>query len=158
MSCSTISGKTPNLPCVFPFEFEGTTYHSCSWEDGTRWCSTKVDENGQHLKGNWGNCESNCPMGCHVLEQRTGKFKPCVFPFARSETGLSNIFRSCADVDPKNPDGRLMCPTKTDNATNLHINGQGFWGFCDEKYCPKTEGMINFYPYKYYLQYLHELP
>jgi len=25
------------------------------------WCSTKVDKNGKHVKGNWGSCETNCP-------------------------------------------------------------------------------------------------
>ena len=25
------------------------------------WCSTKVDRNGKHVKGNWGSCETNCP-------------------------------------------------------------------------------------------------
>ena len=26
------------------------------------WCSTKVDEMGKHTKGNWGNCDENCPL------------------------------------------------------------------------------------------------
>ena len=24
--CSTISGRTPNLPCIFPFTFDGIIY------------------------------------------------------------------------------------------------------------------------------------
>ena len=28
------------------------------------WCSTKVDESGNHIggRGNWGNCDENCPL------------------------------------------------------------------------------------------------
>ena len=25
------------------------------------WCSTKVDDNGQHITGNWGDCGPDCP-------------------------------------------------------------------------------------------------
>ena len=60
--CSTESGPTPGLPCIFPFKLDGVAYHTCKLDekDGSRWCSTKIDKNGQHLPGNWGNCGSDC--------------------------------------------------------------------------------------------------
>ena len=70
-----------NQPCVFPFKLDlnNKTYHSCTYEfshvTGYKpWCSTKVDENGYHIKKNpdgtknWGVClnedaeSSNCPI------------------------------------------------------------------------------------------------
>merc|ERR1712051_1181286 len=60
--CTTESGPTPGLPCIFPFKVDGFAYHTCKLDekDGSRWCSTKIDESGQHLQGNWGNCRSDC--------------------------------------------------------------------------------------------------
>ena len=62
--CTTVSGKIQNEKCIFPFEYKGTIYHSCPWafEDKKRWCSTKVDEDGKHLTGNWGHCGAECPI------------------------------------------------------------------------------------------------
>ncbi|XP_059085318.1 uncharacterized protein LOC131882241 [Tigriopus californicus] len=56
--CQTIDG----VPCVLPFIYEGTSYSSCTAIgdfDGRPWCSTNVDESGQH-KGdeNWGHCQT----------------------------------------------------------------------------------------------------
>ena len=64
-----MAGAHPNLPCVFPFEYEETIYESCKWHtDGTRWCSTKVDADGIHQKGHWGDCGENCPKGQLISE------------------------------------------------------------------------------------------
>ena len=70
MVCSTESGPTPGLPCIFPFKLDGVAYHTCKLDekDGSRWCSTKIDKNGQHLPGNWGNCGSDC--GEHIIHCR----------------------------------------------------------------------------------------
>ena len=67
MVCSTESGPTPGLPCIFPFKLDGVAYHTCKLDekDGSRWCSTKIDKKGQHLPGNWGNCRSDC--GKHII-------------------------------------------------------------------------------------------
>ena len=57
--------KLPNAPCVFPFTHEGVLYEGCATDptDKTRrWCSTKTDENGIHVKGNYGFCSGNCPV------------------------------------------------------------------------------------------------
>jgi len=62
--CLTTTGAAPNKPCIFPFIHEGVEYNECiSYEHGEHWCSTKVNETGHHLTGNyfWGNCGQNCP-------------------------------------------------------------------------------------------------
>ena len=61
-----MSGNYPNKDCVFPFRFNGIKYNSCTMSkadltENKPWCSTKVDRNGKHVKGNWGSCETNCP-------------------------------------------------------------------------------------------------
>ena len=56
-------------PCVFPFKLDlnNKTYHACTYDYShvtafKPWCSTKVDENGWHVKKNpdgtknWGIC------------------------------------------------------------------------------------------------------
>ena len=97
LDCVTVSGKTPNLPCIFPFKYEGSIHKTCTItrEDGVvtkPWCSTKVSENGEHIQGNWGDCASECSTECHVVElesSRTKPIKPCIFPYGR--IGKSNI-------------------------------------------------------------------
>ena len=59
-SCFTIGQE-----CVFPFRFRGRTYSSCTNNfdpDGKFWCSTRVDRNGVHIRGNWGYCEQSCRL------------------------------------------------------------------------------------------------
>ena len=62
--CLTTGGGQTGKPCVFPFNYKGTEYTSCRWEDGesNAWCSTKV-ENGLHVSGEseWGYCNAHCP-------------------------------------------------------------------------------------------------
>ena len=49
--CTTIGGPSA-MPCIFPFTFRGETYSECKLDPGVsgyedvKWCSTKVDENG----------------------------------------------------------------------------------------------------------------
>ncbi len=53
---------TPNVPCVFPFNYEGTTYTECTTIDNFAipWCSTEVDSNGKFVRGKWGDCSPGC--------------------------------------------------------------------------------------------------
>jgi len=49
--------------CVYPFKFNSTTYTTCtdaSREEGTFWCSTKVDKDGVYIEGEWGFCDADC--------------------------------------------------------------------------------------------------
>ena len=73
-----MSGANPNAQCIFPFQFNGATYHQCTIDgkadgDITPWCSTLVDDSGVHVgeAGNWGNCGSDCPID---LTNITSKF------------------------------------------------------------------------------------
>ena len=67
--CNTESGASPNLPCIFPFRYNGGIHTSCIWDDAQYthhkpWCSTKVDKAGHHIKrqSKWGNCGPECPI------------------------------------------------------------------------------------------------
>ena len=51
--CMTESGAMPNKSCIFPFMFNGVLYKECTWTYAHRtgqkpWCSTFVDETGEH--------------------------------------------------------------------------------------------------------------
>ena len=65
--CSTVGGASPNASCVLPFIYDNKEYHSCIYgpfSDGIPWCSTKVDENGNHIskKGHWSYCSDSCAI------------------------------------------------------------------------------------------------
>ena len=58
------TGKQKRKPCKFPFRFQNTTHHGCTTagaDDDVPWCSTLVDEEGNHVTGKaaWGNCDLN---------------------------------------------------------------------------------------------------
>ena len=63
----TGSGNSSCGNCVFPFTFMGVEHMGCTTIDGDQnpWCSTLVDENGEHVTGgevpNWEYCGSECP-------------------------------------------------------------------------------------------------
>ena len=65
----TVSGAKPNIPCIFPFRFNGVDYNECTWDHSfltghKAWCSTLVNETGHHVggQGEWGNCGTGCPI------------------------------------------------------------------------------------------------
>ena len=69
IECKTIGtgGGNINKPCVFPFKMMDTVYHGCIWEHNSLtaknpWCSTYVDDKGNHIYGNgtWGFCGLEC--------------------------------------------------------------------------------------------------
>ena len=68
--CRTVAGLPNgqvNASCVFPFTHKGVPYRSCKRlkkkpSDG--WCSTGVDSDGVHIKGNWGQCAPDCDLDC----------------------------------------------------------------------------------------------
>ena len=62
-----------NASCVFPFTVQGTTYYACTYDfnfiTGHKpWCSTKTDENGKHISGNWGVCDDK--DNCNISPRR----------------------------------------------------------------------------------------
>ena len=149
LDCVTVSGKTPNLPCIFPFKYENSIRETCTVtiENGVvvkPWCSTKVDKNGYHIEGNWGDCASNCPQSCHVKELSTEKLKPCIFPYGRVINEKTIFFDECSDLNIENPTGQIMCPTEVDPSTGIMIDEFRTWGLCEKEYCPTSRGMIFF--------------
>ena len=55
--CVTESG----VRCVFPFRYEGVLHHQCTDADhDAQWCSTKTDEDDDHIYGEWGDCDIMC--------------------------------------------------------------------------------------------------
>merc|ERR1719320_1126104 len=83
-TCTTVSGPATGADCVFPFTFSGTTYVSCTeWiyggeNQGSKWCSTKVDSQGVHVngEGNYGFCGADCNIDtvslAEILESLIG--------------------------------------------------------------------------------------
>ena len=63
-ACTTVAGPIKGAKCILPFHFNGTTHDKCLWDAEGAWCSTKVDNNGNHTvgQGNWGYCHYNCPI------------------------------------------------------------------------------------------------
>ena len=44
--CVTASGPSgPGKKCIFPFSYNGVTYNSCT--PNSKWCATKVDDDGE---------------------------------------------------------------------------------------------------------------
>ena len=63
---TTIDSPTKDTPCAIPFKFNGKLKNGCTTEtdpDGRFWCSTKVDDNLDHVGGQgfWGYCSDACP-------------------------------------------------------------------------------------------------
>ena len=64
--CSVIEKRGNEFkPCMFPFNYDGGTYDTCTNvndPDGKLWCSTKLDEYGNHDQsgGYWGHCGQDC--------------------------------------------------------------------------------------------------
>ena len=67
---------------------------------------------------------------CQVMERGTWTLNPCSFPFIVD----GKRFDDCTDF--LDPDGKFWCSTRTDPKTFQHVNGQGLWGFCNDRNCP----------------------
>ena len=57
LDCITVDFS---LPCVFPFEYKGTTYNNCTTAGGSeaKWCATAVSSTGK-MK-DYGDCSPAC--------------------------------------------------------------------------------------------------
>ena len=65
--CVTVDGPGQGSDCQFPFIYKGVTRDGCITEadpDGKLWCSTAVDNDGQHIVNgqHWAHCSSQCPI------------------------------------------------------------------------------------------------
>ena len=85
IECSVLSGFFANVPCVFPFVYNGVEYNQCTFEDSEYrhdqpWyvdmicyehfydivllcrCATTVTAGSQYVPRHWGNCGAGCPI------------------------------------------------------------------------------------------------
>ena len=133
--CSTVSG----VPCVFPFNWNGNTYTSCTTDGGfsTPWCSTQTDLFGNHVTGNYGDCSADCltnavttttasssSSGCS-----TASGAACVFPFSFQGVTHSSCTTAGGFSSP-------WCSTLTDGAGN-HITGN--YGDCSAQCATESD-------------------
>ena len=145
-----------NLPCMFPFRHENNVYNGCTTQhhpNKTLWCSTKVDQDGNHVSGggHFGCCSYDCPIHVEELAIRTGQHKgeticrtniitsnrdpakihtPCVFPFRFR--GVN--YNGCTRSHWEGYEHLEWCSTKTDQAGN-HVAFQAEYGYCSND-CP----------------------
>jgi len=73
---TTQESNNPNVACVFPFIYQGTTYYECTRDsdpEGKRWCATKVDEEGFYIEnsGQYGYCSQQCFEKSTEIDTRT---------------------------------------------------------------------------------------
>ena len=56
----TISGPQSMKSCIFPFNYNGTSYSDCTTVGHDQlWCPTQVDIDGNLIEEQWGNCIYN---------------------------------------------------------------------------------------------------
>jgi len=105
-SCKAVNGPGNGLSCVFPFKHKGRVYYGCSPPEvntnNLPWCSTKVDDIGDHITGNWGNCDETCPL------PKTGDVDDdcsSILVTGRSQSIAGEYLRTydVAENAPKNP-------------------------------------------------------
>ena len=78
------------------------------------------------------------PIGCSVIEEKSGLMKPCQIPFIfKNET-----FYGCTTILGKSEAGvyrfgNPWCSTKT-TVKHEHISNGGFYGDCLEENCPSA--------------------
>ena len=95
--CVTTSG----VPCIFPFKYRGVEYTECTTVGsvgGTPWCATEVDEDGNLIRGAYGNCnEESCEATTTVTTTPT--------------TTTTSMTTSTESTEPP-----LPCPMEKQNA------------------------------------------
>ena len=65
-NCVTVASPSTGMKCMLPFKFRGLFFNACPSDPsptGNPWCSTKIDDNGEHIyEGpHWGECSPDCP-------------------------------------------------------------------------------------------------
>jgi len=75
-TCVTVSGPSQGKSCQFPFRFGNKLRNGCitdSDPEGKYWCSTKVDEQRNHIINgdHWAHCSPQCP-GVEAAEEDNG--------------------------------------------------------------------------------------
>ena len=126
--CLTVAGPKTGMNCIFPFVIDGISHTGCTMHgiedtEYMPWCSTKVDKDGNHIKGNWGDCSRECPV------DNTCK---CTFPFLYN----GKTYNACTKDYGQSTRGTGIpwCSVKVDDK-GIHI-----WSFCTPaRQCPGNE-------------------
>merc|ERR1712106_202015 len=134
--CLTDGGAKVGLPCVFPFTNKGVTYTTCTTSGGfdKPWCSTATDFFGNHVYGNFGDCNAACPTEqtattaapatCTTTSGKNAGSK-CVFPFKYKGVVHTACTYSGGFSQP-------WCSTKVDYWGR---HNEEYWGNCDTNTC-----------------------
>lgn len=142
---TTAESVVSETKCVFPFIHDDVAYYGCvidPIDETKRWCSTKTEENGLHINGNWGYCPPSCKKAEENLDKDDEDYdgeeeadvcltsldskdpeKECVFPFT-----YNNFTYNGCPTDPEDETKR-WCSTKT-NKKGVHVTGSNSWGYC----------------------------
>ena len=101
--CSTVSGPSPFRQCVFPFKHNGFTYYGCPIDPddrSKRWCSTLVDESGNHIvgKNKYGHCSKSCPIHRDGSSSQGINMKNYAFYLNTSAIKTQTISRSITNL------------------------------------------------------------
>ena len=136
---TNMKGPKKNTSCVLPFTFEGVTYEECGCllpfngtyqrecknrrhPNATFWCSTKVDENGEHVTGddNYGYCDRNCEKSSGSIKFTPQTLLKEQFVDSFRKTSLNNAVYFNNNVShnkgtwlPKNSEGECGLETST---------------------------------------------
>jgi len=111
----TYGGNSEGAPCVFPFNFLGKQYDSCTTEgrnDGYSWCATSSDYD---VDGKW----AFCPERVSGTRGGNAKGAACVFPFIFN----GQEYTDCTLAGRQ--DGMAWCGT----TSNYDVDGK--YGFCE---------------------------
>ena len=127
-----MAGPSTGTKCIFPFTHNGVIHKTCTKHgiedtEYKPWCSTKVDDNGNHISGNWGDCSQDCPFEVDCLTvagPSTGT--KCMFPFAYNGV----IHNACTRHGIEDTEYDPWC-----------ITNDGNWGDCGTD-CPFEPGNI----------------
>ena len=141
--CKTNGGIKPNTPCVFPFNYMGVVYNACiGIGHSTFWCSTKVDEDGNHVDGNWGNCGPACPPGKNLNSwQLFGHRMKIITKVKQNYLKLPTISNflsigcTCAGISNKYGEGS-ECKLYSEYDKDWY---NGVWCYSDVANCPDAE-------------------
>merc|ERR1712165_118801 len=114
-SCSTIGGPGQGRPCVFPFRFGGTLRSSCITDldpEGKFWCSTRVDEGGNHVPGTgeWGHCSASCPRERKLSNSGSSSSSS---PSSSSSSSSSSLLSSSSQTSSAFTVEGTSCKTRT---------------------------------------------
>ena len=93
--CKTVGGPDSFQKCIFPFKWNGNTYYGCPIDpddNSKTWCSTRVDQGGNHITGQnkYGFCNEACPK--HTL---TPKSEGITYQKLLKQTQIGKINLRC---------------------------------------------------------------